>query len=1024
MVTVIVLIAGVFGLRSMKRETFPPVDFARVLVTTIYPGASAEEVEEKITNLIEDELRGLKGVRDVRSTSQPERSSIDVRIDLDYTTKEVVDEIRRGVQRASSRLPVDVLDDPLVTESNAEEIPVIELALVGPNENRARDLQADLLKRKLEDIRGVKDVRLTGYRERELQVLLNPNKMRENYIGIPLIVETIRNHVKNVPAGYLRDGSEITLVRILGQTKDPELLGNVIIRANDSGQLIRIRDVARVQLGSEEPSVLTRVNGQPATLLTVQKKGDADSLAIVQQVNQSLSEFSKQLPPEQQLVIYNDEGARVEERLNIVISNATTGLIIVLIVLLIFLPGSVGVMSALSLPIGVLATVGYMVMAGANFNIITMLGLIIALGMLVDNATVVAENYAAHRSEGLEPRDAAVQAGYQFWVPLTASTLTTVAAFIPMLVTKGVLGQFIQWIPITVCAALILSLLESFFLLPPRLSLILRSLSNGKPQNQGQLQAKKKDWFEPLQERFIRLMRVMIRRRYWTAFGMASLFVSGFLFTIFFNRFELFPAENVEFYIARLDAPVGTSVYAVDEMVNQVSQQVREALGPESAAYVVGRAGVQQTDPGDPLAKNGENVGMLTIVIPREQSRVLVQSEVLAKLRALPKPGGLDRLSFETVAGGPPVGKPLTVTFRSDNGEALRQFVDEITLETRKIEGAIDILDDENKGGPEYRLVWDQAKAAYVKLSIDGLGLSFRTALQGFIGAELSEGSTEYDLRIRLDDPHRQNISQLRGLEVLNSTGQMIRINQFSDFQKAEAPAVRKHYEFRRSITLTSDLDTNKISSQQLNSKVKALVEAAIPKYPDVSYRFGGEEETTQESFQSLLTALLLAFVGIFAILVFMFRSYSKPILVATSIPLGLVGVCYAFTLHQRPLSFIALIGVIGLAGVVVNSAIILIDYIEEMRKSPRNQGLATEEIIAQASGRRLRAVMVTSITTVAGLMPTAYGIGGYDPILVPMTLALAWGLAAGTGLTLLWVPCGYQILEDIRNIKLFSRRR
>jgi multidrug efflux pump subunit AcrB len=1015
LLTLILTLAGVFGVTALKRETFPPVDFARVTVVTIYPGASPEEVQEKVTNIIEDELRGIAGVKDIRSTSQSERSEVDIRVDIDNAdTKKVVADVQRAVQRASGRLPADLPDDPVVQESNAEEIPVIEVAVIGPNENRLRDLTADRLKSQFEDVRGVKAVRLSGFRNREFQILLDPRKMAANFVGIVQVTEAVRARVRNIPAGFVRSEESIQQVRVLGQVREASELGEIFIRSNDSGRALRVKDVARAIEGMEEPSVLASYNGEPATLLIVQKRGDADSLDIMTGVLSKLEAFRTTLDPKLKVEVYNNEGSRIEERLNIVVSNAVTGLVIVLVVLFLFLPGSLGLMSALSLPICVLGTTAYMVAAGANFNIITMLALIIALGMLVDNSSVVSENYTALREKGVERAKAAVESVAQLWIPLTASTLTTIAAFLPMMVTKGVLGQFIRWIPIVVSAALLLSLIEAFLLLPARLQFVLRKDISGAGAG-GAAAEQKPDRFQRFRIKFEGFIGWTIRRRYLTATAMFGLFMSGFVVTAVFNRFELFPEENVEFYVARFEAPVQTSIQATDRITRDLARLVREKLGPEIAQHIIGRAGVQQTDGGDPLAKNGENVGLLIIIVPPDQAQKLKMRDVLDRLREISKPPGLTNLSFEVIAGGPPVGKPLTLTLRSENAEALRKMADLIKAEVAKIDGAQDVRDDENSSGNEYRFRKDHEAGAFVGINVEQVGLNLRTALQGFVAAQLTDGSNEFDLRIRFQEDKRADLGHLRQVEILNSSqggASLIPLNRIGTFEEGPGPTTRKHFEFKRSITVTADVDDTRINSQSLNAKAREIVGTVQRDFPGVEAKFGGEEETTQESFQSLLAAMVLAIMGIFAILVFIFKSYLKPALVLTSVPLGLIGVTYAFAIHQRPLSFIALIGIIGLAGVVVNSAIILVEFIDQLLAEKQ---LSLDEALKVASGRRLRAVLVTGLTTIAGLMPTAYGIGGYDPILVPMTLALAWGLATGTVLTLIWVPAGYRILIDLR---------
>ncbi|MEI7973915.1 MAG: efflux RND transporter permease subunit, partial [Bdellovibrio sp.] len=649
-VTAFIFLAGTLSLVLLKREAFPPVNFARVKISTFYPGASPEEVEDKVTRVIEDELRGIDDIDDVRSLSQSELSEIDIRVDIDIPNpKDTINEIQRAVQRASARLPADLPDDPRVVEVKAREIPILEMAVVGPNPQRLRDLWADQLQKRIEDVSGVASVRKVGYREREYQILLNPELMRERHIGVSEVNQAVANKMKNVPAGYLRGKSDIRLVRVVGRIKDLQELGSIIVRSNDAGEIVRIRDIARVLEGSEEASVLTRFNGEEATLVLTNKKADVDALKTLQKVRTELESFEKILPKELRIEVYNDEGRRIQNRLEIVNFNGLTGLVIVILVLFLFLPGKVGLTSALSLPLCILGTVILMILNGATFNIITMLALIICLGNLVDNSVVISEYYTTLRKKGVAPPDAAVQAAQQFWVPFTASTITIIAAFVPMLLTTGVFGQFIRWIPIVVAAALVVSLVEALTLLPARLQFLTARARATSRQSY---------FFSKFEKVFMDLVQLALRRRWITVTLLMALIVSGFVVTAVFNRFELFPAEGVEFYVIRFEGPVDQNLQSTDAIAEQLSQKVREKLDPSWVKAVVARSGLQSFGPGDPQAKTGENVGMVQVGIQPSVAQDLNINEVLKALKSIDRPPQLRAFNVEALKGGPPVGKP------------------------------------------------------------------------------------------------------------------------------------------------------------------------------------------------------------------------------------------------------------------------------------------------------------------------------------------------------------------------------
>lgn len=1007
------VVSGILGLSQVRRESRPPVDFASATITTIYPGASPEEVEELVTTKIEDEIREVEGLRDVQSVSQANRSTINVRIDMDNVdTKVVIDDLQRAVQRVSD-IPADVLDPPLFSEANAKEIPIIEMALIGDNTNRRRDLLADQLANQMEDSRGVADVRLSGFRQREFQILLKPALMDQYYIGISEVTEAVRNRIPNIPAGYLKAPGDQKLVRVTGQVENAQQLEDIVIRSNFTGQKVRVKDIADVLDDQEDASTSVRVNGKPATLITVTKKAEADAIRTVDDLESLIQRFKTQLPADMELITYNDEAARVEERLDTVIWNAITGLILVLVILIIFLPGTLGLMASLSLPLALFASLAVMPLFGVNFHNITMLGLIIAMGMLVDNSVVISENYARLRLLGKKRKEAALQAVHQFWLPLTGTVLTTISAFLPMLVTKGIMGQFIMWVPIMVTIALVASLIEGFFLLPARLQITVLSLQS---YQQKIAQGKKGSWFDHVKDWFEALMFKFVTRRYLVLGSITGLLFFSLFVAFKLNRFELFPTEQVEFYYARFDSPITTTLEDTDRWSGELADKIFAALGKDEVKYIIARSGVQRIGFNDPQEKNADYVGMLTLAIPFEIAEKQNPQEILKKLRSIDK-GPFENLSFDAGRNGPPVGSALQVAFRSNDYEKIRELVGKFKADLQKIDGVVDLKDDEIRGGPEVRIEPLYDRVASLGLSTQDVGLALRTALQGGIVDELTQNGDDFYIRVRYSDDDRAQLEALKNTKIRQAReGKLIPLTSIVNITNQEGPAVRKHFDFKRSLTVSSGVVPEKITSVALNAKAREILEKYQADYPEVSFKFGGEDESTKESLQSLKNAMVLAFFGIFVILVFLFKSLMKSIAVLSCIPLGLIGVNLSFWAHGRPLSFLALIGVVGLAGVVVNSAIVLISYIDEMRAEGN---FSLHEILAKASGDRLRAVMVTSLTTVGGLFPTAYGIGGYDSLLVPMTLALAWGLVSGTLLTLIWVPCFYAIVEDMKAIIL-----
>lgn len=1001
----IMLIAfGLIGMFKLNAESYPTVNFAMAQIQTRYDGATAKDVETKITKPIEDKIREVSGLKDVRSISKSGLSTIIVRADMNNEDEdEVLNELQKAVDGVSN-LPADLRDDPTYTEINSEEFPAIELAIIGDNTNRARDIVADHLKEELEDNKKVKNVRPVGFRKRQFNIRLNEEKMQQMHIGLEEILNKIRQRNVDVPGGDLKNDGLKKLIRVEGKVISAEELSNVLIRSNFSGQKIFLKDIAQVIDGQEDAQVLTTFDGKEATFLIVNKKGGADTIGLVTEVNQIINRFRESYKGQFEIKVYNNEANKVKDKLDILNSNALTGLILVIVFLFLFLPGKVGLVASMSLPLAVMATFGFMPIFGMNLDAITILALVIALGMLVDNAVVISENFARIKNEeGLNSNDAAIKSIKQLWLPITSTAFTTIAAFLPMLVTKGIMGKFIMYIPIVVTISLVISLGESFFLLPMRLK-----FAGGSVKKTKEVVEASSDWFQKFIDKFENFMDRCVRHRYivFMAFG-GVLFGSLFLMAVG-NKFMLFPPEQVEIYLGRVEMPRGTTIDQTQDEMTKLTKDLQENLSDWTRG-ISARAGISSMGPTDPKGAVGDNHGLIIIYASDHAKYNVKNTDFLEKMRKVTS-DKTTKLTFEAMANGPPVGEPINATLRSNNVKSLDGMIEKIIADMGKVEGVLDLSVDDILGEQEIKVIIDYDRADQLGLSVNAIGNAIRTALSGSMVSRVTLDNKQVDLNVRYQDKYRVTEDNIRSIKVMDAQGNLVPVSTVAKVKLTNGQHEIKRFDFKRSKTITGDVDENLITSVVANQKLLEIFEKYSSEFKDVTLVFGGEQENTKESIESLLQALGLSLLGIFGLLVFLFKSYLRPIIIMTTIPLGLVGFSIAFFLHDKPISFLAMIGVIGLGGIIVNAGIVLISFIDQMKDEGK---MPLHEILVKASGMRLRAVLVTSLTTISGLLPTAYGIGGSDAMLVPMTLAMAWGLTSGTVLTLVWVPCAYAILED-----------
>lgn len=1015
-ITFAFVLFGYMALVNLSSETFPSVNIGSVIVTTVYPGASAEDIESKITRPIEDQIRSVRGLKEVKSVSQPGISRVIVVADTDnYDVEEVVSDLQRAIDR-TTELPADLENPPHFFEIKSEEFPVVELAVIGENKNRKRDLIADDLKEELEDIKSIATITLTGFKNRQFNILIHQNKLKNFHVGLNEVISRLRTQNINIPGGSLEANEEgQKIVRIEGKIKSVEALKNLVVRSNFSGEKVLLKDIADVEDGEEDPETQALFEGQPATLITISKKGGADIIRLSQQIKDILAKYRTK-HKDFEFTVFNDEGVRVNHRVGILSSNGLVGLVLVMIFLFIFLPGPVGFMTALSLPLAIFATIGFIQAAGYTLNTITILALVIALGMLVDNAVVISENFVRLKQEGREAQEALLLSIRDLWVPITATALTTIAAFAPMLVTKGIIGDFISGIPVVVSIALGFSLMEGFLLLPARLMLVGQSVKANK-----NVQIQKLDWFDKyVLPRFRPVLEWLVEYKYLSA-GIFSGMIFGAIFMIaVVNKFILFPADQTEIYLSRLELEEKSLIIDTEKKLQELTQEIRNVLG-KKALFVVARAGISEQDFTDPKSRRGDNVGVVHIFMTEESKNNESTNDILTQMRKI-KIAGARSLTFEAMINGPPVGDPVTVTFRSNDETQLVKISEELITFLKSKQGIFDAKIDDVYGPDELFVNIDPVKASRLGLNHAEAGSMVRAAIAGEIINDVTLDNKDVNYFLRFNIKDRQTADNIKNILISDRAGNLIPISQFADITQAKGAPQIKRFDFKRAKTITASLDDNIITSVEINAQIVTFFEEISKNYPDVTLEFGGEAERTEESMASLFQALVLSIVGIFALLVLVFNSYIRPLIILTTIPLGLVGVSLAFFLHGRPISFLALTGVIGLGGIIVNSGIILISFIDQMREENPDKNFG--QILVEASLLRMRAVIITSLTTVCGLLPTAYGIGGADEFIIPMTMALAWGLVSGTVLTVLWVPSAYAITEDVATKLKFLMRR
>jgi multidrug efflux pump subunit AcrB len=1018
--SLIIIIGGLFSLFTLKKEAFPSVSYNVVRVTTSFRGASAEKVERLLTSPLEKELREVDNIDEIVSSSYEGLSTIIIKISSDVKDiRKVVNDIQQAVDKVTD-LPEDVDEKPTVTEITSDEFPVIKVSVSGSMDEFTLREYADTLRTLLEDINGVSAVERSGWRDEEYWVEPDLNTMKKYHISFRELVDSLRSQNVDIPGGKQEYSGKELIVKVKGELKRKEDIENTVIRSNDLGHWIKVKDVANVRHTFSDDIIINKAFGTRAIILTVIKKKKGDIIRIVDEVHKTIKRFKEGAPPELKIGTFYDLSYYVNRRLNVLRSNGIIGFIFVIIVLFVFLPPIPAFMTALGIPIAFFVTLWIMSTLGLTINLITMFGLVMVLGIIVDDSIIISENVFRYIEKGLKPPEAAIVGTNEVYRPVLATVITTMVAFSPLMFMQGLIGKFVRYIPFVVIIALMASLIEAFFVLPSHLA------DFSKPLKKGFSPKDKDSWFYRFRIFYRKVLIKAINKRYKVIGVVSVLFIFSLIVAKFFMPFVLFSPHGVEQFSIMLEAEPDTNLYRTNEFISQVEKIVDTLPSKYLRAYetIIGK--LMERRAYDPNVKQGNNFAQINVYLTAPSQRRKSAEEIIAMIRPriealfnTLREKGVEKLYFHRLRPGPAIGKPIDVKVQGEDFKKMLPIIAEIKQFLSSLEGVRDISDSYNLGSQEIHILINEEKAQKAFLTNTNIAFAIRAAFSGAVATTIKREKAEKEIRIlvRLPRKERNNPEVFNKILVSNKFGNLIPLKEVVSFKKVRTLRTIKHIDGKRFISVTAEVDNKRMTSMKANTLLKKKFSDIPLRYPGYSLKFGGEEEETATSLKSLLRAFIIAVCLIFLILATQFNSLLQPFIVMLTIPLGVIGVIVAFLLHQEPLGFFAIMGFVGLTGVVVNDSIVLVDFINKRRDKT-----SLREAVIEAGTLRLRPVLLTTITTVCGLATVAYGIGGLDPFLRPMALAISWGLMFATLFTLIVIPCTYLIIEDIKGLYCFKQ--
>lgn len=991
----LIVLMGIICVNSLRRQGYPPIDFDIMKIETTYPGASPEDVEINVTDPIEDELIEVEDIEKIQSLSMENLSMIFVYIDAGASdTRKVKNDIRAAVDRVSD-LPSQVTEKPWVDEIRSTNLPVMEVALTGDvPESELRQYAHDL-EIELKDTTGVGKIEKVGYRKREVHIEADHQKLEELYVSLGEIMDAIRSRNIRTTGGSLESYVSEKKIVTFSEYQKPLEVADVIIRSTFTGQRLRISDIAEVKEGFEKHEEIAHANGRPGISLVIRSQENADIITLSDDVQTRLERFQKGLPANVEAVILFDNSVYTRSLLDMTVTNGLIGFILVLLMMFLFLDLKSAFWTAFGIPTAMCAAFILFSPFGITINVISLSAMILVLGILVDDAIVIAENIHSYKEKGMEPIPATLAAVKNVFWPVTAAVLTTILAFLPMLYMKGLTGKFVVSIPIVVVLMLVFSLIESTTILPGHIA---RSTPPKTPPRRTR-------WIQPLIAKYKQIILWCLAHRKTVLASFAVYAGIVILISSSFLKVILFPQHDPDIFNVIIEAPQGTPLKETEAKISEVEAAIDEMIPQETMQSYITRVGHHDTDVYGGSAGRYDNWGLITVYLKPADERDIRSEPLMEQLRGrLENIKGFERLTVEPMDDGPPVGKPITVIFTSDNDSLRDQFEQETIKFLKGIDGVFAIESTNISGKDELRLLLDYELMAQLGITAMDVSRTVRAAFDGEVVTSIRREGEEIDFRVNLLNPKQYRAQGVLKLLVTNNTGKLVPLAHFAHFKETVGPAVVHHYDGNRSVTITAEVDTEKITSFEANQLLRERFEPKVLKHAGFKMELGGEEKKTQESFQSFYVALAIALLAIYCLLIILFNSFTQPLLIMSAIPLALIGVFLTLLIHNLPLGFIAMIGIVGLVGVVVNDTIVMVSRLNEMTADGDN----TLTAITEGATSRFRPVILTTLTTAAGLLPTGYGIGGDLPFIRPMVLALAWGLVFATVISLILIPILY----------------
>jgi len=1009
MLTGIIVVLGLYSLLNLGLELLPDISYPTVSVMTTWEGAAPEDVENQLTKPLEEMLSLISRVKKVRSFSREGMSLIMVEFEWGTNIDFAAQDIRDQISIFKKMLPSDI-EEPVVFKFDVSLMPAGAYVYTGDIDfNKLHQIAEDVIKPRLERLEGVAAVSIWGWNDNEVHILLDPVKIKEFGINPQQVQMALMANNVNMPAGYLVKRNKEFRLRTYGQFNSLDEIRNIVVGMTKDYKPIYLRDIAEVKLEQEESRGIAEFNHKKALWIMISKESGANTVNVMRRVNKEIEEIKKLLPRQTSLDKMFDMSETVTRVIKRTASNGIVGALLAIFFIYLFLRSWRPTLAiSLAIPLSVIATFIAIYAAGYTLNIMTMVGLSLGVGMLVDNAVVVIENIYRRIEEGENRFVAAGKGATQVGTAITASTLTTIAVFFPVLFVPGITGRLSRGLALTVSFSLLASLFVALTLVPVIAAQIF------KKERSAGMEATK--WFRKLRDKYTNALKWVLHHKTLT------IAIVGFIFLL---SLALIPAIGGEF-IPKMDPafaqvffslPEGTPMEQTYEVANQLLATVEEEPDVLFSGLVVGTASGAKFDIGAGSQGTPTNVneGAIYLRLKYKEHRKLSNEQIINKMRrafpSLKNAKFVSQNNMSQMIGGS--SADIEVKLYGDDLDVLRRLAKVAADSIKNIPGVSDCDLSFKEGRPELRIVVNKEKCARLGLSAAEVASAVHTYTLGAFAGRFNAKDEQIDIKVKLPKKDREKLSQILTLPIVTRTGAVVPLSQVADIVETTGPTEIEREDQKRKVSVNITVSENS-NLREVTAKVKDLMERLhqSPLWEEgYTYDIGGQAERMKDLYKWMVIAILVAFLLVYMVMASQFESFVHPFVIMFTEPLMIIGVIWALFITGTTLSLPSLMGIVILAGIVVNNGIVLVDFINQLR---RNEGLEMEHAIIEAGKTRLRPVLITALTTIVGMLPMAVSTSQGSEMRAPMAIAVIGGLTVATFLTLFVIPVMYSVFEKV----------